>query len=64
MVQPAGNEPQMRGDRGARVTDTGREAKFYRRTKQGLAQLQSGTASWDRLAEAIGQILRTEGGRP
>ena len=47
-----------------KASDTGRDAKFYRLTKQGTAQLESGTASWERLTIAIGQILRTEGGRP
>jgi transcriptional regulator len=45
-------------------SDTGREAKYYKLTKQGQAQLASGTASWERLAAAIGLILRPEGGRP
>ena len=45
-------------------SDTGREAKFYKLTKQGQAQLESGTASWERLAAAIGLILRPEGGQP
>jgi transcriptional regulator len=38
-------------------SDTGREAKFYRLTKQGRAYLESETASWRRLTEAIGFIL-------
>lgn len=41
-----------------RETDTGREAKFYRLTRKGRAQLESETASWNRLADAIGLILR------
>jgi transcriptional regulator len=47
-----------------KASDTGRDAKFYRLTKQGHARLESGTASWQRLTEAIGLILRPEGGRP
>ena len=43
-------------------TDTGREAKFYRLTRKGRAQLDSETASWNRLAEAVGLILGMEGG--
>src|SRR6185436_5510434 len=39
-------------------TETGREAKFYRLTRRGRAQLDSETASWERLSEAVGQILR------
>ena len=44
-----------------RETETGREAKFYRLTKKGQAQLQAETASWERLAEAVGLILRMSG---
>src|SRR5260370_36674922 len=44
-------------------TETGREAKFYRLTRKGRAQLESETASWKRLAEAVGLILKlSEGG--
>jgi transcriptional regulator len=39
-------------------TETGREAKFYRLTPNGREQLDSETASWQRLAEAVGLILR------
>jgi PadR family transcriptional regulator PadR len=65
-LYPALHRLEQRGYLAAawKASDTGREAKFYRLTKQGQTQLQSGTASWERLAEAIGQILRTEGGRP
>jgi len=46
-------------------TDTGREAKFYRLTAQGRAQLESEAASWQRLTEAVGLILGLpEGGTP
>ncbi|HVH88090.1 MAG TPA: PadR family transcriptional regulator [Terriglobales bacterium] len=41
-----------------RDTETGREAKFYRLTRKGRAQLQSETASWERLAEAVALVLR------
>lgn len=43
-------------------TETGREAKFYRLTRKGRAQLESEAASWQRLAEAVGLILRLSGG--
>jgi len=44
-------------------TETGREAKFYRLTRKGRARLEAETASWQRLAEAVGLILRmSEGG--
>jgi len=44
-------------------TDTGREAKYYRLTRKGRAHLESETASWQRLTQAIGVILKlSEGG--
>jgi PadR family transcriptional regulator len=44
-------------------TDTGREAKFYRLTRQGRAALETGTASWERLSDAVAHILKmSEGG--
>ena len=44
-------------------TETGREAKFYRLTRKGRSQLGTETASWQRLSEAVGLILRmSEGG--
>jgi transcriptional regulator len=41
-------------------TDTGREAKYYRLTRKGRAQLDSETQSWERLSEAVGLILRLQ----
>ena len=41
-----------------KLSDTGREAKFYRLTRKGRAQLERETASWQRLADAIGLVLR------
>jgi transcriptional regulator len=38
-------------------TETGRDAKFYRLTKKGRAHLEAQSASWRRLAEAVGVIL-------
>jgi PadR family transcriptional regulator, regulatory protein PadR len=38
-------------------TETGREAKFYRLTRKGLKQLETETADWHRLIDAIGLIL-------
>jgi transcriptional regulator len=38
-------------------SDTGRDAKFYRLTPKGRAQLKTETASWSRLTEAIGLVL-------
>ena len=44
-------------------SETGREAKFYRLTRKGRKHLDMETASWHRLAEAVGLILSTsEGG--
>ena|SRR5215216_7853099 len=44
-------------------TETGREAKFYRLTRKGRAQLETESASWQRLAEAVSLILKlSEGG--
>jgi transcriptional regulator len=39
-------------------TETGREAKFYRLTRAGRAQLEAETASWRRLTDAVGLILK------
>ena len=39
-------------------TDSGRDAKFYRLTRKGKAQLEMQTASWRRLSEAVALILR------
>jgi PadR family transcriptional regulator PadR len=44
------------------ATETGRDAKFYRLTTMGEGELQTETASWERLAEAIGIILRLSEG--
>jgi PadR family transcriptional regulator PadR len=44
-------------------TESGREAKYYRLTKKGRTQLDTETASWKRLAGAVGLILKmSEGG--
>jgi len=44
-----------------KATETGREAKFYRLTRKGRAQLESEAASWQRLSEAVALILRMSG---
>jgi PadR family transcriptional regulator, regulatory protein PadR len=41
-----------------RPTETGREAKFYKLTAAGRAQLKSETESWTRLTEIVGMILQ------
>jgi transcriptional regulator len=44
-------------------TDTGREAKFYRLTAKGRKHLETESAGWQRLTEAVGLILGlAEGG--
>lgn len=44
-------------------TETGREAKFYRLTRKGRAQLETDAASWQRLAQAVAVVLKlSEGG--
>src|SRR6516164_6480393 len=40
-----------------RESETGREAKFYRLTRKGKAQLETETAGWQRLVDAIGLVL-------
>src|SRR6201987_5420532 len=46
-----------------RRTEAGREAKIYKRTRQGRKRLEEETASWQRLTQAVGMILRlSEGG--
>ena len=42
-----------------RASETGRDAKFYALTKTGRKQLETETAQWERLAGAVGLILRT-----
>jgi PadR family transcriptional regulator PadR len=45
-----------------KMSDTGRESKFYRLTPKGRKQLKEEAASWLRLTEAIELILKTAGG--
>ncbi len=45
-----------------KMSDSGREAKFYRLTSKGRSQLKEEAASWIRLTEAIGLILKPAGG--
>jgi len=42
-----------------KMTESGREAKFYKLTAKGRAALKAETANWERLSEAVGLILRT-----
>ena len=41
------------------VTDSGREAKFYRLTPEGEAELASGMRTWHRYVEAMTRVLGT-----
>lgn len=44
-------------------SETGREARFYRLTPKGRKQLEAEAASWARLTEAVGLIMKLrEGG--
>src|ERR1043165_7135058 len=46
-----------------KASETGRDAKFYRLTRKGRGQLETETASWLRLIETVGLILKlSEGG--
>ena len=47
-----------------KLSETGREAKFYRLTRKGRSHLQAEEASWLRLAGAIGLILASAEGDP
>ena len=44
-----------------RVSDTGREARFYRLTAAGSRQLQVERESWNRLVDAVRLIFAEEG---
>jgi PadR family transcriptional regulator, regulatory protein PadR len=45
-----------------KLSETGREAKFYRLTRKGRSHLLAEEASWHRLTGAIGLILATPEG--
>ncbi len=40
-------------------SETGREAKFYRLTTKGRAQLKHETENWSRLAEAVRLVIQS-----
>jgi len=44
------------------VTDTGREAKFYRLTSAGAAELASGVRNWERYVIAMRRVLGPSAG--
>ena len=41
-----------------KLTDTGREAKFYTLTRAGRKQLEKELAQWERLSGAVGLVVR------
>ena len=47
-----------------KLSDTGREAKFYRLTRKGRARMASEEANWRRLTEAVGFILASAKRQP
>jgi PadR family transcriptional regulator, regulatory protein PadR len=47
-----------------KLSDTGRDAKFYRLTRKGRAYMHEETASWHRLTNAVGLILDAAEGEP
>ena len=44
------------------TSDNNRRAKFYRLTRSGQRRLEQETQSWNRLASAIGLVLRSRPG--
>lgn len=45
-----------------KLSDTGRDAKFYKLTPKGRTHMASAADSWRRLAQAVGAILKTSEG--
>jgi transcriptional regulator len=60
-LYPALHRLEARGwlDAEWKASETGRDAKFYNLTRAGRRQLESERANWNRLAAAIGLVLRT-----
>ncbi|MGH9343573.1 MAG: PadR family transcriptional regulator [Terriglobia bacterium] len=42
-----------------KITDTGRDAKFYALTRNGRKQLKAEVENWERMTNAVALILRT-----
>jgi len=42
-----------------KLSENNRRAKFYRLTSRGRQQLRAETASWARMVEAVGRVLKT-----
>jgi transcriptional regulator len=45
-----------------KMSDTGREAKFYRLTRKGRSYMEVETRNWQRLTDAVGLILKSAEG--
>ena len=45
-------------------SETGREAKFYSLTRKGRRQMDAEIASWERLCDAVGLVLRAADKEP
>ena len=62
-LYPALRRIEMRGLIEAEwdVTETGREAKFYRLTSLGEEELERAQANWARYVMAMAQVMGTEG---
>ena len=60
-LYPAVHRLERRGWVKARwgTSDNNRRAKFYELTRRGRAQLAAETDAWERLAAAVGLVLRT-----
>jgi transcriptional regulator len=44
------------------ATEANRQAKFYRLTRAGQKQLREETDMWERMAAAVGKVLKASGG--
>lgn len=44
------------------VSDTGRDAKFYRLTGAGRSELESAVSTWERYVSAMSRVLGAAGG--
>jgi PadR family transcriptional regulator PadR len=60
-LYPALHRLENRGFLGAdwKLSDTGRDAKFYKLTAKGRAHMAAEGESWRRLTQAVGAILKT-----
>jgi len=60
-LYPALHRLEMQGwiDAEWGVSDSNRQAKFYRLTRRGQKQLQVEEEQWARLTEAVGRVLAT-----